>query len=485
MRATPTTADEPAAPGEDRSRLVVLVLAFAGISVAMTQTTVIPLVPMLPGLLHASAADTAWAVTATLLAGAVATPVVGRLGDMYGKRRMLLISLAMLIVGSVVCGLSGSLPVIVVGRIMQGLSSGVIALGISIMRDELPAERLGSATSLMSASLGVGGALGLPAAAFLAERTDWHVLFWSSAVLGALATVLVVGFVPESPVRSGGRFDPLGALGLSAGLICLLLVVSKGAAWGWGSSTTLALAGSAVVVFGVWGWWELRVAEPLVDLRTITRRQVLLTNIASAVFGFAMFAQSLVFPQVLQLPTGTGYGLGQTMLAVGIVMAPSGLVMMAMSPVSARTSRARGPKVTLMIGAVVVAAGYGLGVVFMAHLWQLIVVSSIIGAGIGLAYGAMPALIMAAVPVSETAAANSLNTLMRSIGTSVSSAVAGAVLAQLTIDFGPATVPSHTGFQVIMGIGCLAALAALSIAAFLPARDEPADAVLVTARASR
>lgn len=159
MRATPTKADEPAAPGEERSNLVVLVLAFAGISVAMTQTTVIPLVPMLPGLLHASAADTAWAVTATLLAGAVATPVVGRLGDMYGKRRMLLVSLVMLIVGSVVCGLSGSLPVIVVGRILQGLSSGVIALGISIMRDELPTDRLGSATSLMSASLGVGGAL--------------------------------------------------------------------------------------------------------------------------------------------------------------------------------------------------------------------------------------------------------------------------------------------------------------------------------------
>ncbi|MEB3370381.1 MFS transporter [Saccharopolyspora mangrovi] len=485
MRAIPGRAEEPAAHGEEKSNLVVLVLAFAGISVAMTQTTVIPLVPMLPGLLHASAADTAWAVTATLLAGAVATPVVGRLGDMFGKRRMLLISLAMLIAGSAICGLSASLPMIVVGRIMQGLSSGVIALGISIMRDELPAERLGSATSLMSASLGVGGALGLPAAAFLAERTDWHVLFWTSAALGALATALVVRFVPESPVRSGGRFDPVGALGLSAGLICLLLVVSKGASWGWGSATALGLAAAAVVVFAAWGWWELRIAEPLVDLRTTSRRQVLLTNIASAVFGFAMFAQSLVFPQVLQLPTGTGYGLGQTMLAVGLVMAPSGLVMMAMSPVSARISRSRGPKITLMTGAVVVAAGYGIGVVFLSQLWQLVVVSSIIGAGIGLAYGAMPALIMAAVPVSDTAAANSLNTLMRSIGTSVSSAVAGAVLAQLTTDFGPTTVPSQAGFQVIMAIGCLAALIALIIAAFLPARDKPVGAVLITARAAR
>jgi MFS family permease len=469
-----------------RANVVVAVLALAGVTVSLMQTLVIPLIPALPRLLHASAADATWAITATLLAGAVATPTMGRLGDMYGKRRMLLISLGALVAGSAIGALSDSLVPMVAGRTLQGLAAGVIPLGISIMRDELPAERLGSATALMSASLGVGGALGLPAAALLAENTDWHVLFWTAAGLGLVVTGLVVALVPESPVRTGGRFDVPGAAGLSIALVCLLLAISKGADWGWGSAATLGLLAGAVVVLLLWGRWELRTAQPLVDLRTTARRQVLLTNIASAVFGFAMFAMSLVLPQLLQLPSATGYGLGKSMLVVGLVMAPSGLVMMALAPVSARITATRGPKTTLMLGAVVVAAGYALGIVLMSATWHLVLVSSVIGGGIGLAYGAMPALVMGAVPVSETAAANSLNTLMRSIGTSVSSATAGLVLARLTIEFGPVTLPSQNGFRLVLGMGSAAALVALAVAAFLPRRPpavpapaapEPAAAV--------
>ncbi|WP_258349033.1 MFS transporter [Saccharopolyspora gregorii] len=453
-----------------RTNVVVPVLAFGGISVSLMQTLVVPLVPSLPRLLGASAADTAWAITATLLAAAVATPTVGRLGDMFGKRRMLLISLGIMVCGSVLCALANGLALMVAGRLLQGLAAGVIPLGISIMRDELPAERLGGATALMSASLGVGGALGLPAAAFVAEEADWHALFWAAGALGLLAAVLVATLVPESRVRGGGRFDLPGAIGLSIALLCLLLALSKGADWGWGSGTTLGLVAGGLLVLLVWGWWELRTGHPLVDLRTTARRQVLLTNLASVVFGFAMFATSLVIPQLLRLPAATGYGLGQSILAAGLVMAPNGLVMMAMSPVSARISRERGPKVTLMAGALVVAAGYGLGLVMMSEIWHLMVVSCVIAAGIGLAYGAMPALVMGAVPVSETAAANSLNTLMRSIGTSVSSAAAGVILANMTIQVGGAALPALAGFQVVLGIGAAASLGAFAIAAFLPGR---------------
>jgi MFS family permease len=470
----------PATP--PRPNVVVVVLALGGIVVSLMQTLVIPLIPKLPALLSAPAGDTAWVITATLLAGAVATPVVGRLGDMYGKRRMLLISLALLVSGSIVAALSATLVPMVAGRALQGLAAGVIPLGISIMRDELPADRLGSAMAVMSASLGVGGALGLPAAALLAENADWHLLFWIAAGLGTLVAVLVLTCVPESSVRTGGRFDVVGAVGLSAALVFLLLAISKGANWGWGSGVTVGLFAASAVVLLLWGWWQLRVAQPLVDLRVTARRQVLLTNLSSAVFAFAMFAMSLVLPQILQLPKATGYGLGQTMLATGLVLVPSGLVMMATAPLSARISKARGPKATLMLGAVVVAAGYGLGVVLMSSVWHLVFVSAMIGAGIGLAYGAMPALIMSAVPVSETAAANSLNTLMRAIGTSISSAVAGVILAQLTISFGPVAVPSQGGFRLIMAIGSATALAAFAIAAFIPGSRSHAESAVTDSR---
>ncbi|WP_369221072.1 MFS transporter [Streptomyces sp. R39] len=464
----PAAAGDPAAP---RTDVVVAVLAFGGIVVSLMQTLVIPIVPELPKLLNASASNAAWAVTATLLAAAVATPVTGRLGDMYGKRLMLLTSVVMLVAGSVTAALSDSLVPMIVGRALQGLASGVIPLGISIMRDELPVERLGSATALMSASLGVGGALGLPAAALIADHFDWHVLFWTSAALGVVAALLVLLLVPESKVRTGGRFDLAGALGMAAGLVCLLLGISKGADWGWGSGTTLGLFGAAVVILLAWGRYELRTREPLVDLRTTARRQVLVTNLASVAFGFSMFAMSLVLPQLLQLPEATGYGLGRSLLDAGLVMAPTGLVMMAMAPVSALVSRNFGPKVTLMCGAVIVAAGYGLNIALMNAVWQLVLVSCVVGAGIGFAYGAMPALIMGAVDPHETAAANSLNTLMRSIGTSTASAVAGVILAQLTTAFGTARIPSENGFKVVMAAGSGAAVLALLVAAFIPRRN--------------
>ncbi|RKN37199.1 MFS transporter [Streptomyces hoynatensis] len=467
--AQPPTSATNTARAHTGTGTIVAALAGAGITVSIMQTLVVPLIPDLPRLLGASSSGASWVITATLLTGAVATPVMGRLGDMYGKRRMLLTCLGLLVAGSLVCALSSSLAPMVAGRALQGCAMGVIPLGISIMRDELPPERMGSAMALMSSSLGIGGALGLPASAAIAQNTDWHVLFWGSAGLGVLSMTVVLLFVRESPVRAGGRFDLVGALGLSAGLVCLLLAISQGADWGWGSAVTLGLFAAAVVLLLVWGGWELRAGQPLVDLRTTARPRVLLTNLASVVLGFAMYAMSLVQPQLLQLPEETGYGLGRSMVVAGLCLAPSGLVMMLVSPVSARISARFGPKISLMSGAAVVALGYGAGIPLMDAVWQIVLVSCVIGAGIAIAYAAMPALIMSAVPQSETAAANGLNTLMRAVGISSSSAVVGVLLANMTTDFAGQALPSLNGFRTAFAIAALGSLAAVLVAAFIPA----------------
>lgn len=449
---------------------VVAVLALAGIVVSLMQTLVIPIIPKLPELLSAEPSDTAWTITATLLASAVATPVVGRLGDMFGKRRMLLFSLGMLVVGSVVAGLSSSLLPMIVGRSLQGLAAGVIPLGISIMRDVLPAEKLAGAIAIMSASLGVGGAFGLPIAAVIAEYADWHYLFWVSAILGAIVAVVIVMVVPESPVRSGGSFDFVGAVSLSATLVALLLAVSKGADWGWTSPVTLICIAIAVIGAVIWVGWERNQREPLIDVRVAMRRQVLLTNIISVLFGFAMFAASMVFPQVIQMPEATGYGMGGSMLVAGLVMAPFGLMLLIAAPVSSLITNNFGPRITLMAGAVVVGAGYLLGVYIMHSIWQLIVVGLVIGAGTGLAYGAMPALIMGAVPPSQTGAANSFNTLMRALGTSFASAIAGVVIAQLTMNLGGVSLPGENAFRTIMALAAGAAFLSFVVALLLPGK---------------
>ncbi|MGW0550666.1 MFS transporter [Streptomyces altiplanensis] len=474
---TQTTTDRPA--------LVVPVLAFAGITVAVMQTLLVPVIKDLPVLLSTSPGNATWVMTATLLAGAVATPVMGRLGDLFGKRRMLLASLAVMVVGSLVCAFTDDLVTMVAGRALQGFAMGAIPLGIGIMRDALPRERLGSAMALMSSSIGVGGGLALPAAALVAQHADWHALFLGAAGLGVLSMLLTVLVVPETPVRATGRFDVLGAIGLAAGLVCLLLPVTKGGDWGWTSPTTLGLFAAAAVVLGLWGVMELRIEAPLVDLRTSARREVLLTNLASIMVGVAFYAVSLVLPQLLQLPTSTGYGLGRSMVVAGLCVAPLGLTMMFVAPVYARLSARRGPKATLMLGLLIIAVGYGAGLGLMSAAWQTVVVSVTLGAGIGLAYSSLPALIVGAVDPSETGAANGLNTLMRSIGTSVSSAVIGMVLAHTSVRTGGVAVPSMEGFRISFAIAAGAVLVGLLLAAFLPSQRNTARPELSAARAPR
>ncbi|MET9149002.1 MFS transporter [Streptomyces sp. NPDC004042] len=466
--STSSTRSAPA------SGAIVGVLAAAGIMVSLMQTLIVPLIPELPELLHTSASNASWAITSTLLVGAVATPVAGRLGDLYGKRLVLNISLVVMTVGSLVCALSDSVTPMVTGRALQGVSMGVIPLGISVMRDVLPPQKLGSAMAIMSSSLGIGGALGLPVAAIVAEKTDWHALFWASAVLGVVVLALILLIVPAAEVRGTGTFDAIGALVLSGGLACLMLAISKGGDWGWGSHTTLGLFGASVVLLLAWAAWELRRSSPLIDLRTSARRPVLMTNLASIVVGFAMYSSQLIIPQLLQLPKATGFGLGQSMLASGLWMAPSGLVMMIASSYAAKISAARGPKVSLLAGSLVIAVGYALALPLMKNVWGVLAFSCVVTVGVGFAFASMPALIMSSVPPTETAAANGLNSLMRAIGTSTSAAVVGVILAHMTVKVGPMALPSENGVRAVLLVSAGVAIVAALVVLAIPGRERPA-----------
>ncbi|MFE7276757.1 MFS transporter [Streptomyces sp. NPDC057623] len=469
---TQTTNEQPT--GRATGPLVP-VLAFAGIVVAVMQTLLVPVIKDLPQLLSTAPSNATWVLTSTLLSGAVATPIMGRLGDLYGKRRMLIASLSVMVVGALVSAFTSTLLPMIVGRTLQGFAMGAIPLGIGLMRDMLPRERLGSAMALMSSSIGVGGGLALPAAALVAQHANWHALFYGAAGLGVLAIALTLLVVPESKVRAEGSFDGLGAFGLSAGLVLFLLPITKGSDWGWASGTTLGLFGASAAVLLLWGVYELRAQAPLVDLRTTARPAVLFTNLASIMVGVSFYVVSLVLPQLLQLPKETGYGLGQSMVVAGLLVAPLGLTMMFTAPVYARLSAKYGPKTTLILGLLIIAIGYGAGLGLMSAPWQSLVISVILGAGIGLAYSSLPALIIGAVPASETGAANGLNTLMRSIGTSVSSAVIGMVLANTANDVGGVEIPTMHGFRVSFLIATAAVAVGLLLALFLP-KQRPATA---------
>lgn len=453
---------------------VVATLALAGTVAAVMQTLVTPLIAQLPRILHTTPANAAWVITVTLLVAGVCVPVSGRLGDLVGKRRMLLACAVPLVIGSVVCALASSVVPMIIGRGLQGMGMGMVPLGIALLRDVVPTEKLSGSIALVSASMGIGGAIGLPVAAAVAEYADWRVLFWGSAVLALLIGALIWFLVPDVPAGAKGqRFDAPGALGLAVGLVGLLLAISKGADWGWSSRTTLGLFAVAAVALFAWGLWELRTRDPLIDLRTTARPRVLLTNVSSILVGVGMYAFMLIAPQLLQFPEATGYGLGQSMLAAGLWMAPGGVMMMIVSPLGGKLINAHGPKLALVCGALVISAGYGISLALMGSAWGVMLVGIVINSGVGLAYGAMPALIMGSVPLFETAAANGFNTLMRSLGTTIGSAVIGVVLAQLTITMGGHEFASRDGFRTGLLIGCGVALLAAAVAALIPALRTP------------
>jgi MFS family permease len=404
----------------------------------------------------------------------VMTPIAGRLGDMYGKRRIVLVLLALLVVGSVIAAASTGIIGVIIGRTLQGAVTGVVPLGISILRDVLHEDRVDSAIALISATLGVGGALGLPISALITERSDWHVLFWVSAGLGVVVFALVLWIVPVSALRTGGRFDYVGTAGLAVGLLGVLLAISRGNEWGWTSPATLVSGLGGLLVLLVWGWYELRIAEPLLDLRVAARRPVLLTNITSIAFGFSLFASNVVYPQMLELPATVG-GFGLSLVAASLVVMPAGLVMMVLSPFSGRLARTMGPKLLLVLGAIALVLTYGFSLLFASEVWQILVANIGIGFGIGFGYAAMPMLIMRSVPQSETGASNGLNALFRSLGTSTAAAVVGAVLATYVVDLDGVAVPGPAAFQVSFLLGGAAAVVALLVALFIPRHHSPQE----------
>ncbi len=445
-------------------------LATSGLIAAFMQTLVTPVIPELPQLLSTSLADSSWVLTATLLAAAISTPISGRLGDMYGKRLIVIILLAIMAAGSVVCALSDTLIPMIVGRSLQGVGLGVIALGISILRDVIHPKNLGGAVAIVSATLGVGGAVGLPIAAVIAQNLDWHFLFWLAAVLSMLAVGLVLWIIPVSTLRTAGRFDFVGAVIFGVALVGILLAISKGSEWGWSSPLTLGMLVGGFLVLVAWAWFELRTRDPLIDLRVAARRPVLLTNLSSIAIGFAFFITTAALPVLLEAPTTTGVGLGQSLLIASLCLMPLGIVMFLLSPVAARLSNARGPRMSLVLGGAVIGVSFGVGALLMSEVWHVILISTLVGVGVGFAYAAMPTLIMHSVPPSETAAANGLNSVMRTLGSTVAASVVGVILSSEVVRSGGVDIPTAAAFQLVFLLGAVVVFVGVAVALFIPTR---------------
>lgn len=451
-----------------RATIEVLVIGFATITASLYQSVLIPLLGVLPERLGQSTSAVEWLLTATLLVAAVATPIMGRLGDMFGKRRMLLVAVTFGIIGSALCGITSNLGVLIAGRAFQGAAMASLPLAISLAASLLPPERRATGIAIISATLGFGGAIGMPLSGVVADHLDFHWLFWFTFAAGIASFIAIRAIVPESPLRSGGRIDVLGGVLLSAALVTFLLPLAESASWGWGSPAVLGLFVASVVLFALFGARQLRTAQPLIDLRAARRKPLLMGHAASMLIGIGTFASYLGTTVFVEMPTRTGYGLGASVTVGGLCMLPGGLIMIPGATIAGRLINRRGATSVLALGAAVMAVGWTQRIVISSTYAWVILGTILVGIGISMCSASLPSIVNAHTPVEAMAAGNSLNNLVRSVGASIASAVGGTVMGSMVLHLGDTAVPSAGAFRVLFAICACASVTALILALTMP-----------------
>jgi len=458
--------------GETRQHygLTLGILTLAATAYALQQTMVVPALPELQRELGASTTWVTWVLTGFLLSAAVLTPILGKLGDRFGKERLLVVSLGTFLVGCVGCAAAPNIWVLIAFRVVSGAAGAVFPLSFGIIRDEFPPERMKIGIGLLSAVFGVGGGFGLVLSGLIVDHASWRWLFVVGAAGVAVALVLVHRFVPESPVRSTSRIDVPGAILLSVILVTLLLGLSEGESWGWTSPAVLGLFFLSAVSAVLWVLLELNVDQPLIDIRVLAERPVLLTNITGLISGFAMFGSFVLVPRFVEAPGGlpdaiaarVDYGFGATATMTGLYLLPGSLLMLFAGPAAGLLGRRVGSKWPLAIGMALVAVSSATLAAFHAAPWHVVAAMAGLSMGVGFAFAAMAALITEAVPPTETGIATGINTVMRTVGSVIGAQVGAAILTAETLD--GTGVPTEGAYVIAFALAAAAAAVAIVVA---------------------
>jgi EmrB/QacA subfamily drug resistance transporter len=446
-------------------RITYLVLLLGVSAYALLQSLVTPVLSTIQHDLHTSQGTVTWVLTAYLLSASIFTPILGRVGDMVGKERMLVATLLALAVGSVLAGLAHSIGVLILARAIQGIGGAVLPLSFGIVRDEFPATKVATGVGVVAAMAAVGGGAGIVLAGPIVRHLNYHWLFWIPLCITLIAAVCAHLFVPESPVRTPGRISWLAAVLLSGWLVALLVAVSEAPRWGWGSTKVIGLIALAVVVGVSWVVVELRAREPLVDMHMMRIPAVWTNNLVAFLFGIGMYSVIAFLPQFLQTPKSTGYGFGASIIQSGVYLLPLTVTMFAFGMLSGRIAARFGSKAAVIVGSIFSLAAYLMLAFAHSQPWQIYAASTLLGIGLGLAFSAMSNLIVQAVPPAQTGVASGMNANIRTIGGAVGAAVMSSIVTSTLLSSG---FPAAKGYTY--GFAFLAAMTVVAIVAsiFIP-----------------
>jgi EmrB/QacA subfamily drug resistance transporter len=434
------------------------VLALCALAYAFAQTLIVPALTSIQEHYGVSPATATWLLTIFLISSSVCMPLLGRLGDMYGKEKLLLVSLAAFALGSLVAAIGGSILVLILGRAIQGAGGAIFPLAFGIVRDEFPRERVATSIGLISATFGIGGGGGLVLAGVLVDHFSLSSIFWFSLIVTVIAALATWRWIPESPVRVRAPIDVAGAILLTAALVLLLLGISQANSWGWTSPGVLGLVAAGAVVGAAFASYERRIADPLVAVSLMRERAVWSTNVGAFAIGFAMFGSYILIPELVRTAKSTGYGFGLSTLQAGLVMLPSAVVMLFAGPVSGWLGTRYGSRRPLSFGALFATGAYVWLAELDGRLWEIVVGALLIGIGIGLAFAAMANLVVQAVRQDQTGAATGVNMVMRNVGGALGAQISAAILTANTIAGGLPAESGYTGAFLASAGGGLVAL---------------------------
>jgi EmrB/QacA subfamily drug resistance transporter len=438
------------------------ILTLAGAAFSLQQTMVFPALGTFQEEFGSSTAWTTWVLTGFLVSGAVLTPVLGRLGDQFGKERMLLIALSLFLVGCLGAACAWNIWSLIAFRVLSGAGAALFPLSFSIIRDEFPAHKVKVGIGLLSAVWGIGGGFGIVLSGVVVDNFSWRLLFLLGAIPVAVSLVLIDRYVPESPIRSPSKVDVPGALLLSGALLSLMLALTEGERWGWGSLRLLGVLALGALLFLLWGVVESRSSSPMVDLRMLAHPPILLTNIATLISGFALFSCFVLLPAFVETEPGHGYGFGASATKAGLYLLPSSVAMLFAGPLAGVAGRRFGSKWPLAAGMFVVSIAALLFATAHDDPLPVLVASALLGLGVGAAFAAMAALIADNVDALEMGVASGMNTVVRMIGAVIGGQVGAALLTAQTI--GSSSIPAESAFTTTFALSAGTALAAAVIA---------------------
>ncbi len=448
--------------------VILAVLSLAGVAYAVLSSAVIPALPTIQRGLHTSETGVTWLLTGYLLSASVGTAIIGRLGDMYGKERMLLLTLMVLATGTLLAAVANSLTLLIIARVIQGTGGGIFPLAFAILRDEFPRERVAGSIGLMSSILGIGGGVGIVTGGLIVEHLSWHWLFWIPLATTIVAAIATWRFVPESPVRLPGRVNWGAAALMSTGMCGVLIAVSETTTWGWGSARTLGLLAIGLLVLTAWVVVEARSDEPLIDMTMMRIRGVWTTNLAAFLLGAGMYSSFIIFPQFAQLPKSTGFGFGASVVDSGLYLLPSALGMGLLGSAAGKVARRYGSKFALLAGSAVTATAFLFFAVLHADPFEMLISALLLGVGIGLAFSALGNLVVQAVPATQTGAASGMNTVMRTLGGALGGQIAATFIVNNTVHGVPRLAGFTDSFLLAGGFLVVCTLSALLVPSARP-----------------